>query len=116
MRYEQEMQQRWIARRDANAFTELVQQHAGMVFATCRRVLGDATEAEDVAQECFMELAGATKVVKPSLGGWLHRVAVFRSLNRIRADHRRKLREKTYTETHSVAAEAAWDDIKPHLD
>jgi hypothetical protein len=44
MSYEQEMQQRWIARRDANAFTELVQQHAGMVFATCRSVLGDATE------------------------------------------------------------------------
>ncbi len=116
MRYEQEMQQRWIARRDANAFTELVQQHAGMVFATCRRVLGDATEAEDVAQECFMELAGATKVVKPSLGGWLHRVAVFRSLNRIRADHRRKLREKTYSEAHPRTTEAGWDDIKPHLD
>lgn len=116
MSYEQEVQQRWIARRDANAFTELVQQHAGMVFATCRRVLGDATEAEDVAQECFMELAGATKVVKPSLGGWLHRVAVFRSLNRIRADHRRKLREKAYVEAHSASIEPGWDDIKPHLD
>lgn len=116
MSYEQEMQQRWITRRDANAFTELVQQHAGMVFATCRRVLGDATEAEDVAQECFMELAGTTKVVKPSLGGWLHRVAVFRSLNRIRADHRRKLREKAYAEAHSVSSERVWDDIKPHLD
>jgi len=116
MQQEIERQQRWIRHRDANAFTELVHEHAGMVFGTCRRILNNATEAEDVAQECFMEFARARKVVTPSLGGWLHRVAVFRSLNRIRGERRRKVREEHFASTHPTTTQPEWDDIKPHLD
>ena len=116
MHIDQEMQLRWISGRDADAFTNLVIRHAGMVFATCRRVLGNPTEAEDVAQECFLELAQRTRVVKPSLGGWLHRVAVYRSLNRLKSDSRRKTREKRYVDEHAQASITEWDDIKPHLD
>ena len=110
------MQALWIHRQDANAFTELVQRHAGMVYATCRRVLGNASTAEDVAQECFMELARERSVVATSLGGWLHRVAVFRSLNRMRSDTRRSAREKQYAREHHTVVEPVWDDVKPHLD
>ncbi len=113
---DQAMQALWIERQDANAFTELVQRHAGMVYATCRRVLGNAGAAEDVAQECFMELARQRSVVAPSLGGWLHRVAVLRSRNRIRGDKRRSAREMRYALKQGAAVEPVWDDVKPHLD
>ncbi|MCH9057310.1 MAG: hypothetical protein IIB55_01640, partial [Planctomycetes bacterium] len=43
--------------RDAEAFAEIVTRHAGMVFATCNRILGDRAAAEEVAQECFLALA-----------------------------------------------------------
>ena len=50
---------RWARSRDAEAFEALVSRHAPMVFATCRRVLGDSGEAEDAAQETFEALVKA---------------------------------------------------------
>jgi DNA-directed RNA polymerase specialized sigma24 family protein len=41
----------------AEAFQTIVSRHAGMVYATCRRILRNATDAEDMAQECFETLA-----------------------------------------------------------
>jgi hypothetical protein len=46
---EQALLGRYVAERDPDAFQSLVEQHAGMVFATCRRVLGNAADAEDAA-------------------------------------------------------------------
>ena len=43
--------------RDAEAFAELVRRYAGAVYGTCLRTTGDPYDTEDVAQECFMELA-----------------------------------------------------------
>ena len=38
---------------DAEAFSAIITQYAGMVFGTCRRVLGNETTASDAAQETF---------------------------------------------------------------
>ncbi len=113
---DQAIQERWIACRDADAFAELVARHAGMVYGTCLRILGNKADAEDLAQECFLELARRTKVITPSLGGWLHRVAVCSALNAIRGERRRKRREKEYAALTSAAVEPAWDDVKPYVD
>ena len=51
--------QRWMETQDAEAFHEIVRRHSAMVYATCRRVLGNAADAEDVAQDCFLKLAQA---------------------------------------------------------
>lgn len=60
--------EKWIAARDADAFAEIVSRHSAMVYSTCRRVLGNLSDAEDVAQECFIELARAKKTIRPSPG------------------------------------------------
>ena len=62
--------QRWVAGRDPEAFAELVARHAGMVYGTCRRILGNAADAEDVAQDCFVKLALADTPIKKSVTGW----------------------------------------------
>lgn len=42
---------------DAEAFSRLVEMHEGFVYGTCVRILGDTAAAEDVAQDCFFQLA-----------------------------------------------------------
>ena len=49
--------ERWSTRRDVEAFTELVSRHSAMVYTTCKRILQNDADAEDVSQECFIELA-----------------------------------------------------------
>jgi RNA polymerase sigma-70 factor (ECF subfamily) len=85
--------ERWRQRGDAEAFSEIVSRYSGMVYATCRRVLRNAEEAQDAAQECFIELMRARVEPSPTLGPWLHTVAVRRSLDRFKSARRRAQRE-----------------------
>ncbi|MBC8109159.1 MAG: sigma-70 family RNA polymerase sigma factor [Anaerolineae bacterium] len=78
---------------DAGAFAELVRRHANMVYATARRVTGDTMAAEDVSQDCFLKLAQSSATVRDSLGAWLHRTSLNRSLELMRSDRSRHLRE-----------------------
>ena len=107
---------RWNARRDAEAFNELVTAHASQVYATCLRILRNEKDAEDVAQECFLRLAQSTGEIKTSIGGWLHRVATTKSLDRIRSQVRQRTRERNYQETRPMTQSTDWNDIQEHID
>ncbi|MBN2310416.1 MAG: sigma-70 family RNA polymerase sigma factor, partial [Candidatus Hydrogenedentes bacterium] len=107
---------RWIEHRDPEAFTELVGRYADMVYATCRRVLGDASEAEDAAQECFEGLARYEGAPPAHLGPWLHGAATNLALKRIRSRVRRRQREKAYAATRPEADAPYWDDVYGYVD
>lgn len=56
-----------------------------MVFQAAFRVLGNAADAEDVAQEVFLEVVSRTPVGKiENWGAYLRKLAVFRALDRRR--------------------------------
>ncbi|MBL7647614.1 MAG: sigma-70 family RNA polymerase sigma factor [Candidatus Hydrogenedentes bacterium] len=110
------LMERWIAARDPEAFAQLVDRHAGMVLAVCRRVLGNHADAEETAQECFLQVSQAQRAVAPSMGGWLHRLATNRALDRLRSDTARAARERNYAAEQSGSTEPTWNDIQPHVD
>lgn len=87
-----------------------------MVYATCRRILRNATEAEDVTQECFETLAQVHKGPKRHLGAWLHAVATNRSLNRLRAEKRRREREARFATSYKSGAGTEWEEIYGYVD
>src|SRR5437773_7509741 len=92
---------------DAGAFAELVRRYADMVYATARRVTGDATAAEDVSQDCFLSLAQGSASIRGSLAAWLHRTSLNRSLELRRAERSRRRREAQAVVDHDSAPGAS---------
>lgn len=107
---------RWAEQRDSDAFMELVLRHGGMVYATCKRILRNAADAEDVTQECFVELAQSSRRAIRTHAGWLHAVAAKRAAMRVRGDVRRRAREEAYAALRAPSAEPTWSDVWPHVD
>ena len=69
------------------AFRLLVERHMRMVRRLALNVLGDAHEAEDVAQEVFVAVWKARLDWRPEarFSTWLHRVAVNKAIDRRRS-------------------------------
>jgi RNA polymerase sigma factor (sigma-70 family) len=107
---------RWRRDRDPDAFAEVVHRHAPLVFNTCSRVLRDAAHAEEVTQECFIELLESRATNLRSVGGWLHTLAVSRALDRLRAEGRLKRRESRYAETSKKTVEPTWNELADIVD
>lgn len=86
---------------DNDAFRALVEREQASLVAACARVLGDRSEAEDVAQEAFVIAyrSLATWRGEGPLGAWLSRIA-------IRLAVRRAGRRKQVTWLDPIAAEA----------
>ena len=70
---------------DREAFRVLVEREGASVVAACARVLGDRTEAEDVAQEAFVIAyrSLATWRGEGAFGAWLSRIAVRLAIRRL---------------------------------
>src|SRR3989440_13082664 len=74
-------------------FDRLFMAEYGKVVAVANRVLADRTEAEDVAQEVFLDFHRRHRPDAGYAAAWLHRAAVHTALNRIRSRRRRERRE-----------------------
>lgn len=76
-----------VAARDADAFRALASLHAERPHRIGWRMLGDAAEAEDVAQESMLKLwefAPKWQAGGPGVAAWLNRVATNLCLDRLR--------------------------------
>ena len=82
-----------VARGDGSAAKEVVDRHLASVTRFAFRMLGDAAEAEDVAQESFLRLWKEipTWEARAKLGTWLHRVAHNLCIDRLRANRTERI-------------------------
>jgi RNA polymerase sigma factor (sigma-70 family) len=82
---------RFLHHKDEDAFAALIARHGPMVLGVCRRVLGNAHEAEDAAQASFVVLARKAATIRcpETLAAWLHRTAHHLALAVRRAGSRR---------------------------
>lgn len=67
---------RLAQRGDASAFETIYQLHSRRVYALCLRMLGDPVEAEDLAQEAFLQLFRKIGTFRgeSAFSSWLHRL------------------------------------------
>ena len=72
---------------EERAFRELVESYQNMIVNTCYGFLHNTEEAEDVAQEVFIQVFKSIDSFRgdAKLSTWLYRIAVNRSLNKIRS-------------------------------
>ena len=69
-----------------SAFRALVEEYQDRVFNACLNVLRDREDAEDVAQEVFIEVFNSLRSFRgdSNLSTWIYRIAVSKSLDRLR--------------------------------
>lgn len=75
------------------AFEALFRAEYARVVGIANRVVADTQEAEDVAQEAFIDFHRLHSAKAAYAPAWLHRAAAHTALNRLRGDRRRQRRE-----------------------
>jgi RNA polymerase sigma-70 factor (ECF subfamily) len=100
---------RRIAEQDRAAFAEFYDLHSTLMYSVAFKILNDASEAEDVLQEAFLQIWGKSATFDPKLGrasSWAAILVRNKAIDRIRASQRRsRLVEEAGVE-QAVAAEA----------
>jgi RNA polymerase sigma-70 factor (ECF subfamily) len=76
-----------VARGDARALRALYDRHAPLLFALAARVIGDASDAEDVIEEAFVEIWRRAQAYEPRGRpmAWLLALVRRHALERLRA-------------------------------
>ena len=92
---EQTLETGLIARlraRDLTAFDDLVSTFERPVYALCFRLLGDAEEARDAAQETFLKVYRGLNGFRAESGlkTWIYRIAINQAMNQQRWWRRRR--------------------------
>jgi RNA polymerase sigma-70 factor (ECF subfamily) len=106
---------RRIGAGDKRAAGELVRRHLPKMVGLGRRMLGDAAEAEDVAQEVFLRVwkhAAAWKPGQAKFETWMHRVAMNLCLDRLRRNVRNAGEVSPETLDAQASATRSLDDMQ----
>lgn len=77
---------------DEAAFRQIVESWQNMVYNTALGILQNAEDAEDVAQEVFVQVFESIKSFKAEskFSTWLYRITVSKSLDHVRRKKRKK--------------------------
>jgi RNA polymerase sigma factor (sigma-70 family) len=110
--------ERFLTQRDEAAFAVLVRRHGPMVLGVCRRILGNAADADDAFQAVFLVLVrkGSSLTGRTVLGDLLHGVARHTALKVKVNAARRRVKEQATARPVAAYAEEVRNDWLPLLD
>ena len=96
-------------RRDMRAFEALYRLHVDKVYGLCLRMTGNVSEAEDCAQEAFIQAWNQIERFRGDsrFATWLHRIAVNAVLGRMRKSKREQDRLQVAEALHPQPVTAA---------
>lgn len=97
---------------DFHAFGQLVERYQGRVLNTCWRICGRREDAEDLAQEAFLNALEALGRFesRSRFYTWLYRIAVNVALSHVRARRQAVTLRLRMDGDHQAAALQAWRD------
>jgi RNA polymerase sigma-70 factor (ECF subfamily) len=104
---------RRIAAGDAAAAAELMRRRLPAMLALARRMLSDAAEAEDVAQDVFLKVwkhAASWRPGQAKFETWMHRVAINLCLDRLRRGGRGAVEVSTEIPDERASATRRFDE------
>jgi RNA polymerase sigma factor (sigma-70 family) len=107
--------ERFVRRRDEDAFAALVRRHGPMILRVCRRVVGCDAQAADCFQATFVVLVRRAASIRDTatLANWLYGVA-----NRVARDARARMQREAGNQaperpapTADPCQQAAWREL-----
>src|SRR6185503_16749701 len=114
-----ELLSRYTRDRAEDAFSEVLRRHLDLVHSAALRQVRSPQLGEEVAQSTFIKLARHAHQLAPNsiLAAWLYQVARRESIDVIRREARRQLREQIAVEMIAMNATANdWTQFEPLLD
>lgn len=103
---DEELLARFVKTSEEGAFATLVARYGSLVFGVCRRVLGNAADAEDAFQATFLVLVkkGASLQQPGRLANWLYGVAL-RTANHVKSKRAQRARVEREASTMPAKSE-----------
>jgi RNA polymerase sigma factor (sigma-70 family) len=118
---DRELLTEYATRNSEDAFRTLVERHAGFVYHTALRQVGNHHQAEEITQAVFIALARKAGSINANtvLSGWLFRATRYAIANHLRSNTRRRRHEQEAMLMQSLfqpgEAAAVSDQMTPHL-
>lgn len=101
----------------SEAYADLVKRYQGWVLGVCRKLTGDETAAEDLAQDTFLRAyrALATYREESSFSTWLYQIAVRQCLDWRRRQQREAVRQSAWQQEAVINGGHGyvWTDATP---
>lgn len=81
-----------LKNKDNTAFKEIVESRKGMVYNTVLGIIQNAEDAEDVAQDVFIQVYESIDSFKEEsrFSTWLYRIAISKAMDHLRRKNRKK--------------------------